>query len=184
MYLLTHYTAVLYTQQSRQCSHFAEIVVLDTTRRSSVRPLDAHPVPKASIQMTRALHHAQTVPQVATTTIWRRTTPRSRAQDSASRDTTATSLELALDSAQDPAPKDHTAGRVRPSAGSVRSEDTVMWKATVSLGMGLQSALDRAISLTTRPRAAARVVQGTCIFPWMSLTYRIVPVLSIRLRLT
>ena len=108
-------TAVLYSQQSRQCSHFAEIVAQATTRQSSVRPLDAHTVPKASIQMAQALHHAKTALQVVTTTNRRRTTFQSRAH-AALWGATATSLELTLDSAQALVPRDRTAGPVRPSA--------------------------------------------------------------------
>ena len=161
--LFTHsLTAVLYSQLSQQRLRFAEIVTRATTRQSSVRPFHVNTVAKASIQMVRALYHAMTARPVVTTTNRRRTTHQSRAQDSAPRGTTATSQELALDSAQARAPRDRTAGPVRPSAYFAHRGGITTWLATESSTSRPLSA-KCATLVAMRPLAAARVVKGRFI---------------------
>ena len=109
--------------------------------------------------MARALHHAKTVPQVVTTTNRRRTTRQLHASF-APRDATATSLELTL--VQSRAPRDRTAGPVRPSAYFAHRGGITTWLATESSTSRPMSA-KCATLVTTRLLAGARVVKSRFI---------------------
>ena len=110
--------------------------------------------------MARALHHAKTVPQVVTTTNRRRTTRQLHASF-APRGATATSLELTLVQAR--APRDRTAGPVRPSAYFAHRGGITTWLATESSTSRPMSA-KCATLVTMRPLAAARVVKSRFSF--------------------
>ena len=109
--------------------------------------------------MARALHHAKTVPQVVITTNRRRTTRQLHASF-VPRDATATTLELTL--VQAGAPRDRTAGPVRPSAYFAHRGGITTWLATESSTSRPLSA-KCATLVATRPLAGAHVVKSRFI---------------------